>query len=1223
MIALLLLLGLIGGCHPQVFKDSSHMTAVSGGKPVELLYSDNFLHDSVRTWQTIAHWYLNKSYEMCPPQPLKNRHQRWWFQAFDSGTKNILIHADGKRMLRFVPGVDLNNKGCLVLKNLTENWYGRFLYAPNSRVEARWIFKNPAGFSRPSRPSLVFTPVVANPDQMLTLCLPMEDALQAKSIRWHYVETGKRAQEFAYRYDSSYRWLGYPYSQFTAQNVFRWGHHAIFYTDGCVRTMLRDNTFIFATTASDSAGNNNIRRYIWKGYRSEGEKSNTYPRLGVLGLLKNPNTFYETGPTEYWYLGSSQHMAYSDWEPKIFVNQSWTRGEDITLCSKVHQRRERGVWYFIPWWDSKDYKNAHLVAAIKDPTFTDSRSVWHANPIVSPGIRISGDGHCLTIRSMDNDLAGSWIHFFNKRYWRSTVIDLNPTSDAKPPTDTYRQTAVSLGQRDVWLCPRRDGQMTWTEIKITLSDPLVNNEVLIFHRYIDWKTHPHNHWLNGYMSFEYRVRYAHHPDQTACVVIKEINWETLGIYRISFRHVQGRSWTETVDFVSNSMPTISPPDSTTTLPTTIAPEITTATPEVSTTTIAPETTIALRDPTTPPSNFEYNVEDSQELDNNPPDQGYVTVYPDGREEDEEDELYSQGRSRRRRSLCDGCRSTNWAFNTKYIHLHKSVALQGERREGCYLTWVSPEGTPMVTIDLNDTLNWYAPKGSRWHSDNYLVNTETGNMHIKDFKREDQGVWKGLLSCQETKRSRSIITRLVLVNTIEHIKADMFASVNFSIPMDAEEASVRVSVNGHKPDCLLPPKRCRFNPNSQAFELNFFMPGDDGVWVFEHQTPGQEPFVKVYTLRTNTPEGCVDIKKADQGLMIVGLHPNLFQQRPIKVLWFRQDSEEGTVLTPVARMEGGYQKEKMVEGVFPFFNGNLWVPPELCGLYWALVYSPGEYHLPMSLHLFRAECEEPAEKDQAYFCPAIASFKNVGELIESPFPSFEMGNHTVVDLLRNPFQNNYKTLCFAHGGHSLWDKAKGVNVSCYFDGSYTVNRNRDCGHHLTLAFEKGGKPSTARLLRNYISCGPRRNRRDVVALRTSGKALEVFFETGIYVNSTDALDSLLNLTDHHLKRMAATLANLSSHLSQRRAIPPITEAAVTPDALHQDSPPLVVFPISNFNSSSSFIVLASLLILCLFFTLWLLCKWKKQKRDLQLARRFSEHNPEYAELIKNPIYNPEK
>lgn len=1226
MIALLLFLGLLGSCWG--FKDQSHMAAVSGGKPVTLLYADNIVKDEIRSWHTIEWWYMNKPYSMCPPHPLTYHHQRWFFIPFDSGNKKqILIHAQGQKMFRFAPNVTLDNSGCLLLKNLTSEWYGRFLYAPNYRVKARWVFKPPTGYRRPVSKDLIFTPTVVSPTTMVKLCVPLDDLLtRGRSVRWHFVKTGHPVQEFAYRYDSSYWWAGYPYSQFTAQNIFRYGHLSTFYTDGCVKTLLEKDSFVFATTSSDSAGNNDVRRYIWKGYAAESERPQQWPKLGIVGVTKNPNTFHHQGTNNYWYVQGGEHVGFADWEPRIYTNVSWVRGQKVELCTLYNRRpaRDQAIWYFIPWWAPKNFRHAQVVATYQDVTFTDSKSSFHGDVISSPGVQVSNLGRCLTIYNMDSDLAGTWVHFFRRRYFRSTVFELQPAPSARPPADTYRQTHVDLGEKNVWLCPRRDGQMSWTDIKIFLRDPVDGYMQRLFHRYIDWKTAPHNMWFNGHMNYEYLENYVIHFDKTACVVVKEITWETLGTYEIHFRHREGHSWKEVVEFVADSLPTLSPLTTTTTTkltttPAAVEPATTSATVEP--TTVEPTTTTASLITTTPSTPQDYSVDltDLVGLDNNPPDQGYVTLFINGTEADEEDETYSHGRSRRKRAFCDGCRTVNWAFNTKYAHLHDSVALQGERMEGCFLTWVNPDGTPMATVDLNNTVHWYQPEGSRWHSENYLVSYETGNMYISKFGRKDQGMWRALHSCPDTARSKSGLTKLVLADTIEHLKADMFARVNFSL-YEAVWEGIQVSINGHKPSCLLSPKRCRFNPTTFTFELDILMPEDEGVWIFIHNTTARHPFVKVFTLQTNTPEGCIDVKRADQGLMTIGLHPDMFEQRPIKVLWFRQEAEEKDTLTLIARMEGGYQKEQTVKGVFPFYNGNLWVPPEQCGLYWAFVYSPGEYHLPLALHPFKIDCESRAVgKDSAYVCPPLTSFKYVGEVVESPFPAFAMDNHTVIAMMKNKYQDNYKTLCFAHGGHTLWDSARGVNVSCYFDGSYIVNRAEECGHHLTLAFEKGGRPSTARLLRNFISCAPRRNRRDLSALRSSGGAMEVFFETGIPVNTTDALNSLLNATDHRLLQMATVLANFSSQLFQRRAAP-----SAAPAPYQQGAPPLVVFPISNFNSSSGVIILISLLILCLFFTLWLVCKWKKQKRDLLARRRLLEHRPpEYAELVKNPIYDPEK
>lgn len=1156
MITLLCLLGLAGASWSLPLKDGSHMTAHAGGKPLDLLYSNNFNKLAVSTVFNIEQWYMHRPYSICPPTSGGGRQQRWWFKAFDSQEFRILISAENGRMLRFMPNATLDSKNCLLIYNLTAEWYGTFQYDVDYRIMGSWSFKAPKGHLRSSSPALVFTPVVTPPTHMVKLCPSLEDSItRAQSLRWHFIDKDQKLQEFAFRRDTSYYWVGYRYSQYTAQNIFRWGFMATFYTDGCVKVLLSEDRYVILTVASDAAGNKNLRRYVWRGYPNEAEKPLHYPKLGILGAVENPNRFHDKGPLDYWYVKGGNHFSYFDpstpWQHK---NQSWEKGKTLRMCTTVPREYGRAQWSFLPWWSALDYSHANIVATRLDLNFQDTRSNMHTDLISSPGIQISADGRCLTVSNMDNDIAGKWVHFFNKRWYPTTVFHVDPTPEAKPPADSYRQTVVNFGQKNVWICPRRDGQLSWTEVKITMRDPVDGFGQVLFHRNVDWKTQSVIESLNPYMEYSSLSKYVKHMDKTSCVVVNEVNWETLASYEIEYTFVKGLKWKEVVEFVLKKDVPIEP-----------RLELTSTSAPIASTTILQATA----ELTTPP----------------PPSGTLETLI------------------RSKRALCDGCHSLTWGQNTKYVFLGHTVNVQGLNRDPeCALTWVTPTGMPLVTHQ-NNTIFWVPQRDESWHSFNYAVSYDDGALTIREFSKKEEGLWAGFQSCPNREHSKVFLTKLFLANSIQHLTAPIFEEFTFPAAYQPAD-TVRITLNGQKPACLSE-RRCEYHPETGELTLDAFLSADVGIWVVNHTRHGTPAHVQVFTLAAQTPAGCLTVEPSSIGLLSLAIPDEKFD-RPIKIFWFKVENEETGTLTPISMVEGGHTKEVYDKTTFPFFNGNLRLPHNKCGLYLAFIYSPDNHRFPTELRMFRYICNPEKDKTlDPFYCAPIKQFSDIGTMVESPYPTNNIVNHTLFVMWQPPYQSGLKTLCYARDGHTLWDSPRSTNITCFFDGSYVLNRRFECGFHQVLGFDhEHMNERSAQLSRNLLHC------RKPIRTRRSAEGQSKEAEVGIVEDSEPfavtlnvEYSFLLNTTGEALVRKLEQMFNM-------------TIAHPTPDAL--EGPPVVIFPINNINSGNTLIIVSSLLILCLFFALWLVCKWKKQRREL--ARAAANAPPIYTELEK--LY-PEK
>lgn len=505
-----------------------------------LTYANDEFKDGPATAVTVPMWSANAEYSMCPPgNPTV---QKWFYKPKGSSVRMIASQEAPNSNLLLMPGIKLRSN-CLIVKNLTSEWLGTFYFAPYYKTNRKWVFLN-ASSTAGEEPMLLFEATTA-PSAPLRLCPPLSFYKQgaAGSLRWHFTGFGARGHfQIAYRYQDDYWWFGYKYSVYT-QEAKSSKLNVAMTASGCVDVAPPVGNFVYVTSSSDPKGDYNIRRKVWFFKDPKSTSTLTPTRLGVMSSLTNPDYFYKYDTPGYKY-----HYTYFDMETSIRITERKTidlNNQDLTLCANQYFPREAS-WQFYP-------------AYMKSRKQADGKMVIHRNSVsmkhilTSPGFTFGDDYRCMTIKNAGADVAGDWFYVpglgSSGSVWdkETSQFTLKTPRGEKEytPRSLYRRSYVQYGQKNVWVCPSRHGQITQTDIYLYLEDPITQQSVLLmkrneWHSPIDFADFGQRHYFNRDIIYS--------PDSTACFVIQEINNITMGKYKFVFHHTPlKKTWTEIVD----------------------------------------------------------------------------------------------------------------------------------------------------------------------------------------------------------------------------------------------------------------------------------------------------------------------------------------------------------------------------------------------------------------------------------------------------------------------------------------------------------------------------------------------------------------------------------------------------------------------------------------------------------------------------------------------------
>lgn len=1060
-----------------------------------LKYADNFFQHQRAQKINIPIWSMNKTYHLCPPKGHETHHQ-WYFKPADATVRLIAKKAKDCEQL-FMPGLYFE-EGCLAVEKLDAQWRGTFYFAPNYKTLRWWDVSSSEAHTDPK---LVLTSMYPPATGSVRLCAPLsfyKDGF-AGTIRWHMTGPGLREHfQIAYRKQADYYWFSYRYYIFDMEANSRMIKVSMT-AAGCVDVAPSAGTFVYATFSSDPDGYRDIKRAVWH-FAYPGQSLTKKMRLGLIAYLINPDSFLKNSLDGYRY-----KYTYGDMTSARFTETKTITLEkkDVKICAQQYFPEESS-WFFFPHY-IKDLQQHYgkLILHRSRPTYKTM--------LASSGLSYEGDYRCIIIRHAGADMAGTLVYVPDVGS-HGSVLDkegskfiLEKPVEEKDfyPKSLHRTTPVRLGDTNVWLCPSRHAQVVQGEILLYLEDPISQQKVLVFKR---------NEWHSPIDFADFGQRHYYAPsavdslDDTACVVIKEVNGATMGTYRYTIHQRNKdttRTWTEIIDFVP-----------------------------------ADESKRHKRDVTKP--------EETPEVVRKP------------------------------RSLCVGCSDYNSKYNTKFLMHNKQVILQGFlddrfKAENCSMTWVDPSHTPLVTV-INGTAFYHHPEKM---DPRYHVLVGTGGFMIERVQCKDEGVWVGYITCPNHNHSIAVLTKLVLVDSVETVTGEPFKSTESRLTYVPGKTGLNITQNGHRPECFRGPEpRCEYLPETDQIRFNLFQMEDTGLWVLNYTIQDKPNYIRLMKISIEAPKGCF-VPSGRNRFGKLDAHWQYQQQSTI--IWSKQIKPDNETLKPVCIAKGGYSVRSLMKNHTCTFSGQLDAGLS-CGLYWAYAFKQHGPRVPTSISAHYIKCS-PEDPIPHHVCLPVGTLGRPGVLVESPYPKEAIINHTVINTHRASNDSATRQICFAESGHTMWNRS---GVDCFFDGAFKIS-NRFCGMQYTFGYDhRHFKESVLR--RHLMPCPRSANPTPEPIIRHKRSLVEEDPEENMVV-------PVMEDTKDHTITTLVDFPETESHVSIMLEHNTTAEVTIVEAMRGGD---FIVVPIVNSTATTG-IILASLFILLLFFLLWLYCKWKKSQK----------------------------